>query len=48
MCIDDLIRSGICDDAEEALSMFPVEMLDDFGGEPMGGSIEDAVWFVNQ
>lgn len=46
MSIDELIASGICDGVEEALSMFPVEMLDELSGEPVGGSVDEAVWFV--
>lgn len=30
MSVAELIASGVCEDLEEALSMFPVELLDDF------------------
>jgi hypothetical protein len=30
MLVDELIRDGVCEDLEEALSMFPIEMIDDF------------------
>ena len=30
MLVDELIRDGVCDDLEEALSMFPIELIDDF------------------
>jgi hypothetical protein len=31
MLVDELIRDGVCEDLEEALSMFPIETIDDFG-----------------
>jgi len=30
MLVDELIRGGVCEDLEEALSMFPIELIDDF------------------
>jgi hypothetical protein len=30
MFVDELIRGGVCEDLEEALSMFPIETIDDF------------------
>jgi hypothetical protein len=30
MFVDELIRDGVCEDLEEALSMFPIESIDDF------------------
>ncbi|MBU4270586.1 MAG: hypothetical protein KKE86_12240 [Planctomycetes bacterium] len=31
MYVDELIRDGVCEDLEEALFMFPIETIDDFG-----------------
>ena len=35
MTINELVESGICEDMEEALTMFPIEVFEDF--EPGDG-----------
>ena len=30
MTVDELVAAGVCEDLEEVLRMFPLEMLDDF------------------
>jgi len=30
MRVDELIESGVCEDVEEVLQMFPLELLDEF------------------
>jgi hypothetical protein len=32
MSVDELVVSGVCNDLEEALQMFPIEMFEDFDG----------------
>jgi hypothetical protein len=38
MLTDELIRTGICENLVEVLSMFPIEMIDDFHPTRRAGS----------
>jgi hypothetical protein len=37
MSADELIASGVCDNLDEVLQMYPIEMLDDFCEPTPGG-----------